>query len=137
MYCADTISVAGEDHSTISNLAVGGYTNTDYALSTQNLISNSWIRTVGATGWVSATYGGGWYMKDSNYIRNYEKPILLEHPLYMGSANNYVDTSGNVHAASLVSPYLTTDTGNFNNLYVSGTLEAVHYEIESIANFGG
>ncbi len=30
-----------------------------------------WLRTYGATGWYSQTYGGGWYMTDTSYIRAY------------------------------------------------------------------
>lgn len=34
-----------------------GYTNTSYTLSTASFICNSWVRTVGDTGWYSQTYG--------------------------------------------------------------------------------
>ena len=34
-------------------------------------IFSSWIRTRGATGWYSETYGGGWYMTDSTWVRTY------------------------------------------------------------------
>jgi hypothetical protein len=30
-----------------------------------------WVRTYGNTGWYSQTYGGGWYMEDSTWIRSY------------------------------------------------------------------
>ncbi|MFA6171254.1 MAG: shufflon system plasmid conjugative transfer pilus tip adhesin PilV [Patescibacteria group bacterium] len=30
---------------------------------------NAWLRTTGTTGWYNETYGGGWYMFDSNWIR--------------------------------------------------------------------
>jgi hypothetical protein len=30
-----------------------------------------WFRTYGATGWYNGTYGGGWYMTDSTWIRSY------------------------------------------------------------------
>ncbi|MGL5098494.1 MAG: tail fiber domain-containing protein, partial [Fusobacteriaceae bacterium] len=37
---------------------------------------NNWIRTSGSTGWYSQTYGGGWYMVDTTWIRTYgSKPI--------------------------------------------------------------
>ncbi|MGL5049533.1 MAG: hypothetical protein ACRC6E_02715, partial [Fusobacteriaceae bacterium] len=32
---------------------------------------NNWIRTSGSTGWYSQTYGGGWYMVDTTWIRTY------------------------------------------------------------------
>lgn len=46
-----------------------GYNNTSYAISTSGLICNGWLRTVGAAGWYSETYGGGIYMTDSTYVR--------------------------------------------------------------------
>ena len=37
----------------------------------------AWLRTRGNTGWYNESYGGGWYMKDSTYIRNYSARRLL------------------------------------------------------------
>ena len=33
--------------------------------------TGNWFRSEGATGWYSQTYGGGWYMSDSTWIRAY------------------------------------------------------------------
>jgi len=33
--------------------------------------SGGWIRTYGDTGWYSETYGGGWYMTDTTWLRAY------------------------------------------------------------------
>lgn len=46
-----------------------GYVNDSYKLATSSFICNSWIRTVGSAGWYSETYGGGWCMTDSTWIR--------------------------------------------------------------------
>lgn len=54
-----------------NGLSVGGYANTTYTLSTASFICQSWIRTVGATGWYNESYGGGWYMTDGTWIRSY------------------------------------------------------------------
>lgn len=40
-------------------------------VSCADVYSNGWLRTVGQTGWYSESYGGGWYMTDSTYIRSY------------------------------------------------------------------
>lgn len=56
---------------TMTRGVVGGYNNTSYALSTSSFVCNSWVRTNGAAGWYSQTYGGGIYMKDSTYVRTY------------------------------------------------------------------
>jgi len=42
--------------------------------------ATGWVRTDGAAGWFSQTYGGGWYMSDTAWIRTY------------GSKNVWTDT---------------------------------------------
>ena len=37
----------------------------------EQLNVGGWVGTVGNTGWYNITHGGGWYMIDSTYIRNY------------------------------------------------------------------
>lgn len=54
--------------------------------------SSGWLRTAGATGWYSETYGGGWYMTDSTYLRNYNsKQVLLNATI---TAPNYTLSTG-------------------------------------------
>lgn len=38
--------------------------------------NGGWLRTSGAAGWYNETYGGGWYMTDSNFIRNYNSKAV-------------------------------------------------------------
>ena len=33
--------------------------------------NGGWVRTYGETGWYNQTYGGGWYMLDTDWIRSY------------------------------------------------------------------
>lgn len=33
--------------------------------------SDTWLRTYGESGWYNETYGGGWFMADSNWLRAY------------------------------------------------------------------
>ncbi|MGY3856866.1 tail fiber domain-containing protein [Aeromonas intestinalis] len=35
------------------------------------LTTGGWLRTTGTTGWYSETYGGGWMMSDTDWIRSY------------------------------------------------------------------
>lgn len=73
-----TFSSSSGGRSSLPNLSVS-YTNNSYTLSTSSFICNSWVRTVGSSGWYSETYGGGWRMTDSTYIRNYgTKRVLLD-----------------------------------------------------------
>lgn len=67
-----------------------GNSNPAYKLDVSGaIIADFWFRSRGATGWYSETYGGGWYMTDSSYIRNYNrKELLLSNNLIMDSNNN-------------------------------------------------
>lgn len=57
--------------------------------------ASNWLRTYGATGWYNQTYGGGWYMTDSTYIRNYNsKHLLLSGNCYFGNTSYYINSSG-------------------------------------------
>ena len=47
----------------------GNTSRNTYALNAASFICDSWVRTVGNTGWYSETYGGGWCMQDSTWIR--------------------------------------------------------------------
>lgn len=45
-----------------------------------------WIRTYGATGWYSQTYGGGWYMTDTTWLRAYgDKNIYTPNTIQAGA----------------------------------------------------
>lgn len=45
--------------------------------------SNSWFRSIGTGGWYSETYGGGWHMTDSTWMRSYnDKPIYTAGGIY-------------------------------------------------------
>ncbi|NTU67127.1 MAG: hypothetical protein HGB08_04370, partial [Candidatus Moranbacteria bacterium] len=75
---AGNISLSG-------SLVMGGNTVIDSG--------GGWLRTYGSTGWYSGTYGGGWYMSDSSWIRNFGSK-----PLYMNGDGTYsgVFMNGNV-----------------------------------------
>lgn len=59
----------------------GNTSRNTYALNAASFICDSWVRTVGSAGWYSETYGGGWCMQDSTWIRNYGNKSL-----YMSTA---------------------------------------------------
>lgn len=58
------------------NVAIGGI-DTTYKLNVSGDIrASSWIRTDGATGWYSQSYGGGIYMTDSDMVQIYNNKVL-------------------------------------------------------------
>jgi hypothetical protein len=42
------------------------------------VIADDWLRTTGQTGWYSNTYGGGWYMTDTTWIRSYNSKSIYQ-----------------------------------------------------------
>lgn len=69
-----------------------------------DIYSQSWVRTVGATGWYSESYGGGWHMTDSTWLRAYNNKQI-----YTGSASpdafhtlGGVNASGRIYAGSYI-----------------------------------
>lgn len=96
----------------------GGTSTTDYALNTTSFICDSWIRSKGDTGWYNETYGGGWYMTDTTWIRAYsDKPIYVSN-----TTNSAIYTSGAVRG-----------TKGFT---VDETM-AIYPEKDNEINFGG
>lgn len=56
--------------------------STDYLYAT-SVQTSDWFRSSGDTGWYSQTHGGGWYMTDSAWIRNYNsKPLYISVSTY-------------------------------------------------------
>ena len=58
-----------------------------------HLASGDWFRTYGSAGWYSQSYGGGWYMTDTTWVRAYNgKSILTTGKIYLGAMTTF--TSG-------------------------------------------
>lgn len=69
-----------------------------------DIYSQSWVRTVGTTGWCSESYGGGWHMTDSTWIRAYN-----DKQIYTASTSpdafhtlGGVNASGRIYAGSYI-----------------------------------
>ena len=55
--------------------------------------NGGWLRTYGNTGWYSGTYGGGWYMIDSSWIRAYNNKNVEVGALKVNGAAVTVESS--------------------------------------------
>lgn len=63
-----------------------------------DIYSASWVRTVGATGWYSESYGGGWYMTDSIWLRAFNNKQI-----YTGSTSaDAIHTAGGMNASGRI-----------------------------------
>ncbi len=50
--------------------------------------AQGWLRSLGSAGWYNDSYGGGWYMTDSTWIRAYgSKPVYMSNGLDTGTAS--------------------------------------------------
>ena len=80
-----TKSIATIQYST-GNVGIGTTAPT-YKLDVDgDIISSNWIRTRGQTGWYSETYGGGWYMTDTTWVRAYNsKSVYTAGTMQAGS----------------------------------------------------
>lgn len=83
---------------------VGNSSTTSYALNASSFICDSWVRTSGATGWYSETYGGGWYMIDSTWVRVYNNKSI-----YGGSGT--IRTDGRLEVGGNGDKFLVTSAG--------------------------
>ncbi|HYW05912.1 MAG TPA: shufflon system plasmid conjugative transfer pilus tip adhesin PilV [Longimicrobium sp.] len=53
------------------------------------------FRSIGATGWYNETYGGGWYMEDTSYVRSYNnKSVYTGGRFYAGAGFQVEGTQG-------------------------------------------
>ncbi len=112
-------------------LSVGGYNNTSYALSTASFICNSWVRTVGSTGWYNETYGGGWYMSDTTWIRAHNNKNIYTGGTIQGGT---VKTSGGVNLATV-----NSNLGGMQFSYLSITSPPTtgsYVHIANVPNYG-
>lgn len=54
-----------------ANIAVSTSSSTSTSPTFSTAYTSNWFRSTGSTGWCSQTYGGGWYMSDSTWIRTF------------------------------------------------------------------
>ena len=96
------------------NVGIGVLPATAYSLHVPNIVIGSWVRTEGSTGWYSQTYGGGWYMKDTTWIRAYGgRSVLLE--------SGTLRTDGTLEVGAAAQFSVTPTTLNWRNTIFSDT----------------
>ncbi|MBI4600148.1 hypothetical protein HY732_04505 [Candidatus Uhrbacteria bacterium] len=54
-------------------LQVNGNLGVTGSIDASTIYTDNWFRSNGNTGWYSQTYGGGWYMSDTSWIRTYNE----------------------------------------------------------------
>ena len=79
-----------QDGAAYHRVALGvGREATNYGIFTNTIYASDWFRSEGSTGWFNQTYGGGWYMSDSNFLRSYgEKSVYIGNGSYRNAGGN-------------------------------------------------
>ena len=69
-----------------------------------DIYSQSWVRTVGTTGWYSESYGGGWHMTDSTWLRAYNGKQIYTSSTSPDAFHTLggVNASGRIYAGSYI-----------------------------------
>ena len=115
------------------------------------IYTNNWFRSKGSTGWYSEDHGGGWYMIDDTWIRNFGgKDVYLSNKLSV-NGNVGIGTTDPSHKLHVSGEIYTTTKVNINgiilekdsngdlkvngNLYATGGISA--YGTNSAGSGGG
>lgn len=91
-----------------------------------DIYSQSWVRTVGTTGWYSESYDGGWHMTDSTWLRAYNNKQI-----YTGSTSaDAIHTAGGMNASGRIySGSFMQANGGFNCAGVLNTGGAYGFNV--------
>lgn len=117
-----------------ANIAVSTSSSTSTSPTFSTAYTSNWFRSTGSTGWCSQTYGGGWYMSDSTWIRTYGSKSV-----YQGTGqirtDGYLVTNGGITVGA-TSPnngtYKSHVTGNsWSSGYIRAGAGFYHNSVNS------
>ena len=138
-----------------ANVKVSSSSSTSTSPTFSTAYTSNWFRSTGDTGWYSQTYGGGWNMTDTTYIRAYGSKRVYtanteQYAFY--TAGGMTAVKGFWHSAVNSNSYVLLAGGSYKNLsdfakgnagsatkgvYVtSGTVTAMTYSLYANVNSG-
>ena len=83
---ADYITLYRVSNGTYEWTARNLYNNNDWEFRGEVFCNGGWFRTFNDKGWYSSTYGGGWHMTDSTWVRAYNsKGVYVNNQIRMAS----------------------------------------------------
>lgn len=78
-----------------ANIAVSTASSTSTQPTFNTCYTSNWFRSTGSTGWCSQTYGGGWYMSDSTWMRTYGSKSIYQNTGQIRT-DGYLVTNGGI-----------------------------------------
>ena len=138
-----------------ANVRVSSSSSTSTSPTFSTAYTSNWFRSTGDTGWYSQTYGGGWNMTDTTYIRAYGSKRVYtanteQYAFY--TAGGMTAAKGFWHSSVNSNNYVLLAGGSYKNLadfakgnagsstqgvYVTGgTVKAMTYKLNATVNSG-
>lgn len=117
-----------------ANIAVSTSPSTSTSPTFSTAYTSNWFRSTGSTGWCSQTYGGGWYMSDSTWIRTYGSKSVYQDTGQIRT-DGYLVTNGGITVGA-TSPnngtYKSHVTGNsWSSGYIRAGAGFYHNSVNS------
>lgn len=117
-----------------ANIAVSTASSTSTQPTFNTCYTSNWFRSTGSTGWCSQTYGGGWYMTDSTWIRTYGSKSVYQNTGQIRT-DGYLVTNGGITVGA-TSPnngtYKSHVTGNsWSSGYIRAGAGFYHNSVNS------
>lgn len=78
-----------------ANVKVSASSNSGTSPTFNTCYTSNWFRSTGNTGWCSESYGGGWYMTDSTWIRTYGSKSVYQNTGQIRT-DGYLVTNGGI-----------------------------------------
>lgn len=117
-----------------ANIAVSTSSSTSTSPTFSTAYTSNWFRSTGSTGWQSQTYGGGWYMSDSTWIRTFGSKSVYQNTGQIRT-DGYLVTDGGITVGA-TSPnngtYKSHVTGNsWSSGYIRAGAGFYHNSVNS------
>lgn len=117
-----------------ANIAVSTASSTSTQPTFNTCYTSNWFRSTGRTGWYSESYGGGWYMTDSKWIRTYGSKSVYQNTGQIRT-DGYLVTNGGITVGA-TSPnngtYKSHVTGNsWSSGYIRAGAGFYHNSVNS------
>lgn len=117
-----------------ANVKVSASSNSGTSPTFNTCYTSNWFRSTGNTGWHSESYGGGWYMTDSTWIRTYGSKSVYQNTGQIRT-DGYLVTKGGITVGA-TSPnngtYKSHVTGNsWSSGYIRAGAGFYHNSVNS------
>lgn len=106
-----------------ANIAVSTAPNASTQPTFNTCYTSNWFRSNGNTGWYSQTYGGGWYMADSTWIRTYGGKSVYQDTGQIRT-DGYLVTNGGITVGTIYPNNGTYKSHVTGNSWSSGYIRA-------------